>query len=99
MKRGNDHMSRQSGTDGELGGGFVADFSEDEDLGILAQEMPRRAGKIKADGFVDLCLHCAWYDLFHGILNSDDVASAHFSESAQTGVNGRCLSAARRAGE
>ena len=92
-------MPGQPGADGKLRGGFVANFADDEHLRVLPQQMPRGAGEIEADGFVDLGLHRAGNDLLDGVFDGDDVASAEFGEMAEAGVNRRCLAAARRAGE
>jgi len=99
VQRGNHQMPGQSGPHRQLRRGFITNLADDERLRILPQQMPRGAGKIKADSLVHLGLHRAGNHLLHRVLHGDDLASAQFGQIAEAGVNGGGLAAARRAGQ
>ena len=82
VEGGDDEMAGESGADGEVGGFIVADFAEDEDLRVLAEQMAGRLGEVKAAGFVDFGLHDARKDLLDGIFDGDDVAAGGLAEMA-----------------
>ena len=92
-------MAGESGAHGEVGGFFVANFTDDEGLGVLTQQVARGFGEIKADGFIDFRLHDAVHDLFNGVFDGDDVATVLFGEIAEARVDRGGFPAASGAGE
>ena len=92
-------MSGESGANGEVRGFVVANFSDDDHLGILPQQMACGRREIQSARFIDFRLHDAGNHLFDGIFNRDDVTSAGFGKVTQARVNRRRFSAASRAGQ
>jgi len=57
VKGGNDEVAGKRGADCDVGGFFVADFADDEDLRVLAEEVTRGLREIEAARFTHLSLH------------------------------------------
>lgn len=89
----------ERGPDGKVSGFVVADFPQDQHLGVLAEEMPGGLGEVQAARFIDLGLHDAGDDLFGGVFDGDDVAPASLGEVPQAGIDGGGLAAAGGAGQ
>ena len=66
VESGDNQMTRERRTDGDIGRLLIPNLSNDEHLRILPQEMAGGFGKVQTTGFVNLRLHDAWDDLFGG---------------------------------
>ena len=78
---------------------FVANFTNDQHLRVLPEEMPDGLAERQAPILVDLGLHDTGDDLFGRILDGDDVPPAQFNKITKTSIDGRGLAAAHRPGE
>ena len=65
-------VARQRSLDGNLGGFLVANFADENDVGIVAQNRAQPARKGQASFFGDLDLVDAAQLIFDRILDSDD---------------------------
>src|SRR5581483_1950803 len=86
VQRGYDEMAGEGGADRYIGSLLVADFADNQDLRILAEEMAGGFGEVQPPGFIDFSLHDAGDDLLGWVFDGDDVAPSHGGERAQTGV-------------
>ena len=69
VQRGDNQMPGLGGVHGDLGGLLVADFSDADHIGILAQGIAEQRSKCDIRFDVDLHLADGRHDMFNGILN------------------------------
>src|SRR5207245_5417374 len=74
VQRGEDHVSGEGGLDGDVDRLQVADLADQDDVGVLADDVPQAGG----EGQPDLRLHRdlihALQLVFDGILDGEDLA-------------------------
>src|SRR5687767_12137839 len=80
-----------------MSGFIVANFTNDQHLRILSEQVTRSGGEVQTTRLTDFRLHDARKNLFHWIFDGDDVTSTDFQEMTQTSVNCGRLSTSRRA--
>ena len=85
VKRREHEMARLGGLHRDLGRLRIADLADENDVGILPQDRPQRAGKRQLDLFVDLRLVDARNLVLDRILDRDDVGLFRF-HGAQCGT-------------
>ena len=73
VQRGKHQVAGESGLDGDFRGFKVADFADQNDVGILPQEGAQRGGKVQADLFFHLHLVDAAQLEFDRIFGRHDV--------------------------
>ena len=76
----------------------VADFADEDDIGILAQHRPQCGCESETRLFVNLHLHDSGNPIFDRIFDSDDVHAAMLQKS-EGGVQRCRFSRARRTGD
>lgn len=69
-------MAGQGGPDGNLRGFGVADFADEDHIGIVPQDGAKTAGEAEADIIADLDLRNALQLVLNGILDRDDLANS-----------------------
>jgi hypothetical protein len=93
-----DEMAGLGGADGDFGGFDVADFADEDDIGVMAEDAAEAGGEGEADVFAGLDLGDALELVFDGILDGDDFAFAVVG-MGEGGVEGGGFAAAGGAGE
>lgn len=96
VEGGENQVSCESGFDGDLGGFKVADLTDHDDVGVLAEEGAEGGGKVEADVFVLLDLVDAVEVEFDGIFGGGDVGIG-FIEFGESGIEGGGFSRTGRA--
>lgn len=95
----NHQMPGQSRPHRDLRRLVIAHLAQHQDLRILPQQMPRRLRIIQTLRLVHLRLHHPGNDLFHGILDGDDVPLTRLHQLVDAGIDRRRLSSPRRSGQ
>jgi len=90
VKSAEDTVPGETGPQGDGGGFGVADFPEEDDVGILAQIGPEGCGKGPANGLVDRALGGIGKGVFDRILNGEDLARIP-GQSREKGTDSRCF--------
>ncbi len=91
-------VTGERGADGDLGGVFVADFADHDDVGVLAEDVAECVGEGEADFGADLHLVHAGDFIFDRILDGDD-AEVRGIDFAEEGVERGALAGAGGAGD
>ncbi|MNX67984.1 hypothetical protein D3C86_991440 [compost metagenome] len=91
-------MARHSGVSRGLEGLVVADLTEHDDVGVLAQDGAQGAGEGEVDLGVDADLGDAFHRVLDGVLDGDDRVGLAV-ELLQGGIEGGGLTGARGAGD
>jgi hypothetical protein len=60
---------------GDAGGFHIADFADEDDVGVLSEEGAEGGGEGQVDGGVDLDLGDTWEAVFDGVFYCDDIES------------------------
>jgi len=95
--QGTEHqMARQRGIHRDLRGLVVADFTDHDDVGRLAQDRPQRRGECHPDVGTHLHLVDAAHLVFHRIFHRDDFA-VRLVDGVQAGIQRRRLARPGRA--
>ena len=98
VERGENQVAGKRGADRDLGGVFVADFADHDDVGVLAEDGTEGAGEGEADLGADLHLVYAGDFVFDGVFDGDDpkIGGIDFPEKR---VKRGALAGARGAGD
>ena len=91
-------MAREGGFHRDVGRLLVTDFSNHHDVRRLTQDRAERRREVEADVFVHLHLVDAAHLVFDRVLDRDELLVRRVDLS-ETGVKGRRLARARRAGD
>ncbi len=95
---GEDEMAGESGVDGDLSGFGVADFADQNLVGVMAQDRTQTAGEGEAFLFVDGDLSDAADLVFDRVFDGDDLVFVAL-DFVQRGVEGGGLTGAGGAGD
>ena len=95
---GEDEVAGEGGVDGELGGFGVADFADEDLVGVVAEDGTEAAGEGETLLLVDRNLGDAADLVFDGILDGDDLVFFGF-DLVEGGVEGGGLAGAGGAGD
>ena len=98
MKCGEDDVAGEGGFGGDLGGLQVADFADEDDVGILAKEGAKDGRELEVDVGVDLRLSDAIEADFDGVFDGGDV-DVGVIDLVERGVEGGGLAGAGGAGD
>ena len=93
-----DQVAGERGLHGDFGGFLVADFADQDDVGVLAQHAAQDAGEGQFDFGFDLALDDAVDVVFDGVFGGDEFA-AGVVEFAQGGIERGGFSGAGGAGD
>jgi len=93
-----DKVAGEGGVDGDLGGFQIADFTDHDDVGGLAQHGAQGGGEGHADVGVDGNLVDAGELVFDRVFNGDDLAVG-LVDVVETGVKSGGLAGTGRAGD
>ena len=87
-------MPREGRLNGDLRRLLVANLADENDVGVLAHDGPKRGTEGEAGAFVHLDLHDAWQAVLDGILDGDDVHATRL-DLPQRRIQGRRLAGPR----
>ncbi|MPN51113.1 hypothetical protein SDC9_198755 [bioreactor metagenome] len=97
--QGGEHLvAGHGGAEGHLGGILVADFADQDDVGILPHDRTDAVGEIELGGLGDRCLADHGHRVFDRVLKCHDM-DALAVDVIQHRVQRRRLAAAGRAGD
>src|SRR5207244_10151107 len=85
MQRGEDQMAGERGLHGNFGGFFIADFADENDVGVLTQHRAENAAEGQFDLGLDLALNDSVDVIFDGVFGGDQLAG-DVVELAESGI-------------